>query len=93
MTAVNLGFMAGSYPVRLTSASSPDATDAPVAQNEVVPRDSLPSSGVSVALLSLEMKRAVNQLPEKLLVRSAERRILSAALGAALSQQRHQFLG
>jgi DNA processing protein len=38
--------------------------------DEVIRRSSLPSSAVSVALLSLEMKRAVKQLPGKLFVRN-----------------------
>jgi DNA processing protein len=38
--------------------------------DEVIRRSGLPSSAVSVALLSLEMKRAVRQLPGKLFVRS-----------------------
>jgi DNA processing protein len=39
--------------------------------DEVIRRSGLPSSAVSVALLSLEMKRAVRQLPGKLFVRSS----------------------
>ena len=39
--------------------------------DEVIRRSGLPSSAVSVALLSLEMKRAVRQLPGKLFVRNA----------------------
>jgi DNA processing protein len=39
--------------------------------DEVIRRSGLPSSAVSVALLSLEMKRAVKQLPGKLFVRNA----------------------
>ncbi|HXR47723.1 MAG TPA: DNA-processing protein DprA [Candidatus Limnocylindrales bacterium] len=38
--------------------------------DEVIRRSSLPSSAVSVALLSLEMKRVVRQLPGKLFVRN-----------------------
>lgn len=38
--------------------------------DEVIRRSGLPSSAVSVALLSLEMKRAVKQLPGKVFVRS-----------------------
>ena len=38
--------------------------------DEVIRRSGLPSSAVSVALLSLEMKRAVRQLPGKLFVRN-----------------------
>lgn len=38
--------------------------------DEVIRRSGLPSSAVSVALLSLEMKRAVKQLPGKLFVRN-----------------------
>jgi DNA processing protein len=38
--------------------------------DEVIRRSSLPSSAVSVALLSLEMKHAVKQLPGKLFVRN-----------------------
>jgi len=39
--------------------------------DEVIRRSSLPSSAVSVALLGLEMKRAVKQLPGKLFVRNS----------------------
>jgi DNA processing protein len=39
--------------------------------DEVIRRSGLPSSAVSVALLSLEMKRVVKQLPGKLFVRNA----------------------
>jgi DNA processing protein len=39
--------------------------------DEVIRKSSLPSSAVSVALLSLEMKRAVKQLPGKLFVRNS----------------------
>jgi DNA processing protein len=38
--------------------------------DEVIRRSSLPSSAVSVALLGLEMKRAVKQLPGKMFVRN-----------------------
>jgi len=38
--------------------------------DEVIRRSSLPSSAVSVALLGLEMKRVVKQLPGKLFVRN-----------------------
>jgi DNA processing protein len=38
--------------------------------DEVIRKSGLPSSAVSVALLSLEMKRAVKQLPGKLFVRN-----------------------
>ena len=38
--------------------------------DEVIRRSSLPSSTVSVVLLSLEMKRVVKQLPGKLFVRN-----------------------
>jgi DNA processing protein len=38
--------------------------------DEVIRRSALPSSAVSVALLSLEMKRVVRQLPGKLFVRN-----------------------
>ena len=38
--------------------------------DEVIRRSGMPSSAVSVALLSLEMKRVVKQLPGKLFVRS-----------------------
>jgi DNA processing protein len=38
--------------------------------DEVIRKSSLPSSAVSVALLSLEMKRVVKQLPGKLFVRN-----------------------
>ena len=37
--------------------------------DEVIQQSGLPSSAVSVALLSLEMKRVVKQLPGKLFVR------------------------
>ena len=39
--------------------------------DEIIRKSSLPSSAVSVALLSLEMKRAVKQLPGKLFVRNS----------------------
>jgi DNA processing protein len=39
--------------------------------DEVIRRSGLPSSAVSVALLSLEMKRAVKQLPGKLFVKNS----------------------
>jgi DNA processing protein len=39
--------------------------------DEVIRRSGLPSSAVSVALLSLEMKRAVRQLPGKLFVKNS----------------------
>ena len=39
--------------------------------DEVIRKSGLPSSAVSVALLSLEMKRAVKQLPGKLFVRNS----------------------
>lgn len=39
--------------------------------DEVIRRSGLPSSGVSVALLSLEMKRMVRQLPGKMFVRNS----------------------
>src|SRR5664280_3894684 len=39
--------------------------------DEVIRKSGLPSSAVSVALLSLEMKRAVKQLPGKLFVKNA----------------------
>ena len=38
--------------------------------DEVIRRSGLPSSAVSVALLSLEMKHVVKQLPGKLFVRN-----------------------
>ncbi len=38
--------------------------------DDVIRRSGLPSSAVSVALLSLEMKRLVRQLPGKLFVRN-----------------------
>ena len=38
--------------------------------DDVIRRSGLPSSTVSVALLSLEMKRLVRQLPGKLFVRN-----------------------
>jgi DNA processing protein len=38
--------------------------------DEVIRRSGLPSSAVSVGLLSLEMKRVVKQLPGKLFVRN-----------------------
>jgi DNA processing protein len=41
-----------------------------IAIDDVIRRSGLPSSAVSVALLSLEMKRAVKQLPGKLFVRN-----------------------
>jgi DNA processing protein len=39
--------------------------------DEVIRQSGLPASAVSVALLSLEMKRLVRQLPGKLFVRTA----------------------
>ena len=38
--------------------------------DEVIRKSGLPSSAVSVALLSLEMKRVVKQLPGKMFVRN-----------------------
>jgi DNA processing protein len=38
--------------------------------DEVIRKSGLPSSAVSVSLLSLEMKRVVKQLPGKLFVRN-----------------------
>ena len=38
--------------------------------DEVIRKSGLPSSAVSVALLSLEMKRVIKQLPGKLFVRN-----------------------
>jgi DNA processing protein len=38
--------------------------------DEVIRKSGLPSSAVSVALLSLEMKRIIRQLPGKLFVRN-----------------------
>jgi len=38
--------------------------------DEVIRNSGLPSSAVSVALLSLEMKRVIKQLPGKLFVRN-----------------------
>jgi DNA processing protein len=40
--------------------------------DDVIRRSGLPSSAVSVGLLSLEMKRAIRQLPGKLFVRSTQ---------------------
>jgi len=45
-------------------------TDDETSIDEVIRKSSLPSSAVSVALLSLEMKRVVKQLPGKLFVRN-----------------------
>jgi DNA processing protein len=45
-------------------------TDDETSIDEVIRRSGLPSSAVSVALLSLEMKRVVKQLPGKLFVRN-----------------------
>jgi len=45
-------------------------TDGESSIDEVIRRSSLPSSAVSVALLALEMKRVVKQLPGKLFVRN-----------------------
>ena len=39
--------------------------------DEVIRKSGLPSSAVSVALLGLEMKRVVKQLPGKLFVRNS----------------------
>lgn len=44
-------------------------TDDEASIDEVIRKSGLPSSAVSVALLSLEMKRVVKQLPGKLFVR------------------------
>lgn len=38
--------------------------------DEVIRKSGLPTSAVSVALLSLEMKRVIKQLPGKLFVRN-----------------------
>jgi DNA processing protein len=38
--------------------------------DEVIRKSGLPTSAVSVALLSLEMKRVIRQLPGKLFVRN-----------------------
>jgi DNA processing protein len=38
--------------------------------DEVIRRSGLPSSAASVALLSLEMKRVIRQLPGKMFVRN-----------------------
>jgi DNA processing protein len=38
--------------------------------DDVIRRSGLPASGVSVALLSLEMKRLVRQLPGRLFTRN-----------------------
>ena len=48
----------------------PDAEADITTIDEVIRASSLPSSTVSVALLSLEMKRVVRQLPGKLFVRN-----------------------
>ena len=40
--------------------------------DDIIPKSGLPSSAVSVALLSLEMKRLVRQLPGKLFVRARQ---------------------
>jgi DNA processing protein len=45
-------------------------TDDELGIDEVIRKSGLPSSSVSVSLLSLEMKRAVKQLPGKLFVRN-----------------------
>jgi DNA processing protein len=45
-------------------------TDDDASIDEVIRKSGLPSSAVSVALLSLEMKRVVKQLPGKLFVRN-----------------------
>ena len=45
-------------------------TDDDTSIDEVIRKSGLPSSAVSVALLSLEMKRVVKQLPGKLFVRN-----------------------
>jgi DNA processing protein len=39
--------------------------------DDVIRKSGLPSSAVSVALLSLEMKRLIRQLPGKLFVRNS----------------------
>jgi len=46
------------------------ATNGETSIDEVIRKSGLPSSAVSVALLSLEMKRVVKQLPGKLFVRN-----------------------
>jgi hypothetical protein len=38
--------------------------------DDVIRKSGLPSSGASIALLSLEMKRLIRQLPGKLFVRN-----------------------
>ena len=49
-----------------------DALDKePIPMDEVIRKCGLPSSAVSVALLSLEMKRAVRQMPGKLFLRNS----------------------
>jgi len=45
-------------------------TDDELTIDEVIRKSGLPSSAVSVSLLSLEMKRVVKQLPGKLFVRN-----------------------
>ena len=45
-------------------------TDEQSAIDDVIRKSSLPSSAVSVALLSLEMKRLVRQLPGKIFIRN-----------------------
>ena len=40
--------------------------------DDLIRRSGLPSSAVAVALLSLEMKRAIKQLPGKIFVRSTQ---------------------
>jgi DNA processing protein len=48
-----------------------DALDGePTPMDEVIRHTGLPSSAVSVALLSLEMKRALRQIPGKLFLRN-----------------------
>jgi DNA processing protein len=47
----------------------------PTGMDEVIRHSGLPSSAVSVALLSLEMKRIVRQLPGKLFVRNGGSRV------------------
>ena len=45
-------------------------TDDETSIDEAIRKSGLPSSAVSVALLSLEMKRVIKQLPGKLFVRN-----------------------
>jgi DNA processing protein len=64
----------GTLPAIELSANEQKVYDAlsneEISIDEVIRKSGLPSSAVSVALLSLEMKRLIRQLPGKLFVRN-----------------------